>query len=192
MMKKNTLTGHEKIALKNIKGAINWVVGGYYNSLQDGDIEILPETLESLKEEIYRTAMNDLCEYDSLSCGRAPKEMRFAGEDFCRNAIDELLENDGDVKEMAEAKGWNNTEETTTETNVTEKENKKMKKNTEKNTVTVALRAFTGMVIGEYEAEQTDKGYKITLKNGKKMTFTKSGKQTGSKGNRFANYIEIL
>lgn len=61
-----------------------------------------------------------------------------------------------------------------------------------KKTVTVVLKAFTGMVIGEYEAKQTSRGYTISLKNGNTMTFGKSGIQTGHKSNKFANRIEIL
>lgn len=58
--------------------------------------------------------------------------------------------------------------------------------------IKVALRAFTGMVIGIYTAEKTSKGYNIILKSGKTIEFNKKGQQITKKNNRFANYIEIL
>lgn len=176
-MKKN-YTGHEKIAYKNIKAAVNYIVGGYYNDLQDGYTEYLPESIEDLKEEIYEESMNNEYGAGYMGSGKAPKEMRFAGEAFCRAIIDELVDNDEDVAAIKEA--------------IEPKEDKEMMNKEVKNTVTVALRAFTGMVIGEYEAKKTSKGYSLNLKNGKTMNFNKSGKQTNSKDNRFANYIEVL
>jgi len=135
-----------------------------------------------LKNEIYESAMTNAYGAGSCRSGKAPKEMRFAGEEFCRTVVNQLVDNDEDVKEIMETVEANN------------KEEKEMKKNTKetKNTVTVALKAFTGMVIGEYEAKKTAKGYSISLKNGKTMNFNNSFKQVGSKGNRFANTIEVL
>ena len=93
------MTGHERIAKKNIVGAFNWIVGGYYNCIQDG-------YEEDLINEIYESAMTDAYSPGHMSCGRAPKEMRFAGKEFCMKVINHLMETDGDVKEIAEVRGW--------------------------------------------------------------------------------------
>lgn len=103
---KDDRTGHEKIAMRNIRNAINWIVGGYYNCLQDNILEYLPDSLESLENEIYASAMDNLympgCEFG----GRAPKEMRFAGTEFCRAYIHWKLSEDGDTQEIAAAANW--------------------------------------------------------------------------------------
>lgn len=39
------MTGHERIAKKNIVGAFNWIVGGYYNCIQDGYEEEISDYL---------------------------------------------------------------------------------------------------------------------------------------------------
>lgn len=53
------MTGNERIAAKNIRGAINWIVGGYYNSYQDGYDEDVPKSKQSIIEEVYDAAMAD-------------------------------------------------------------------------------------------------------------------------------------
>lgn len=101
------MTGHERIAKKNIVGAFNWIVGGYYNCIQDGYEEDLPETREDLINEVYESAMENAYGPGYMGCGKAPKEMRFAGKEFCMGVINHLMESDGDAKEIAEVKGWN-------------------------------------------------------------------------------------
>jgi len=59
----------------------------------------------------------------------------------------------------------------------------------ETNTVKVELRAFTGMVLGVYEAQKTKKGYKVVTKAGKTLNFNKDGEQIGIKSYSFANKI---
>ena len=103
---KEQRTEHEKIAMRNIRGAINWIVGGYYNCIQDGCEEYLPESREQLENELYISALNNLYQPGMECCGRAPKEMRFAGEKFCRAYITWKLEQDGDFQEIAEVQGW--------------------------------------------------------------------------------------
>lgn len=100
---KTQRTAHERIAMRNIRGAINWIVGGYYNSLQDGYVEDLPAGREELAEEIYNAAMTDVFGDGYMGCDRAPREMRFAGEKFCRAYIDWKLKQDGDVDEIMQA-----------------------------------------------------------------------------------------
>lgn len=96
---------HEQIAKRNIRGAFNWIVGGYYNCIQDGYEEDLPETREDLINEIYEAAMFDKFSGHVIYDG-APKEMRFAGKEFCMKVINHLMETDEDVAEIAEVRGW--------------------------------------------------------------------------------------
>lgn len=100
------MTAHERIAKRNIVKAFNWIVGGYYNSIQDGYLEDLPDTKEDLRTEIYESSMQNLYDDGYEGFGKAPKEMRFAGREFCYSVIDKLLKTDEDVEEIAEVKGW--------------------------------------------------------------------------------------
>ena len=104
------MTGHEKIAARNIKGAFNWIVGGYYNCIQDEEPEALPKSRQELFDEIYSSAFTD--KYVCGGCmGKAPDEMRFAGTEFCTDYLNKLLDTDSDVTEIAEVAGWNKKEE---------------------------------------------------------------------------------
>ena len=100
------MTEHERIASRNIRYCINWIVGGYYNCLQDDMPECLPESYDALKREIYVSAMQHLYEPGCEMYCKAPKEMRFAGSEFIRNRIEKLLKEDGDVQEIAKYCGW--------------------------------------------------------------------------------------
>lgn len=104
---KDARTGHEKIAMRNIKGAYNWIVGGYVNDLEDGINGYLPKTREGLFDLIYTSAMNELYGIGGVDHGKAPKEMRFAGEKFCRAYLTYLMDNDPDIGAIAEAAHWN-------------------------------------------------------------------------------------
>ena len=101
------MTGHEKIAEKNIINAFNYIVGGYYNCILDDQLDYLPETREDLVNEIYESAMTDEYGPRYMACGKGPKEMRFAGKKFCMNVIETLMNEDSDVEEIAEVRGWN-------------------------------------------------------------------------------------
>ncbi|MBO5968280.1 MAG: hypothetical protein J6S14_07255 [Clostridia bacterium] len=103
---KDQRTGHEKIAMRNIRYAINWIVGGFYNDYQDGNEEYIPDTIKDLEEIIYDESMQNGYGDGFEHSGRAPKEMRFAGEKFCREYIAWKLRKDDDAKELAEVKGW--------------------------------------------------------------------------------------
>ncbi len=92
------MTGHEKIAARNIKGAFNYEIGGLYNSYLDG--EEINYTLEEAKDMVYNCAMNDRYGAGAVFYGAAPKEMRFAGKEFCMNYIDKLFSKDDDVAEI--------------------------------------------------------------------------------------------
>ena len=222
------LTGHERIAAKNIKGAFNWEFGGVYNSFQDG--EEITLTLNQMKDLVYDCAMD--ADYRVAGCcgsGRAPKEMRFAGTEFCRNYIDKLFAKDPDVKEIP----WvEEAEETTQE--VTEMENKKDMLNSmtvkelraeakaqgiegmsraKKEELIAALMfhnygqpdpeltveiskvhmyAFTGMYIGEFDAEVKDGKIIVnTTSKGELVFDISTGKEitTAAKA-RYANRVE--
>lgn len=99
-------TEHERIAMRNIRQAINWIVGGYYNDFQDDNLEYVPNSREDLEIEIYNSAMVDRYAPGYCGTGKAPKEMRFAGSEFCHAYLKWKLDQDGDVAVLAEAKGW--------------------------------------------------------------------------------------
>lgn len=103
-------TGHERIAMRNIKWACYNIVGMTYNDVQDNHIEYLPESYEELFEIIYDGAMKDLWGEGYEGCGKAPREMRFAGEAFCRAYIEYLLKNDEnvcyDIEEIGKVAKW--------------------------------------------------------------------------------------
>ncbi len=101
------MTGHERIAAKNIRGAIHWIVGGYYNAYQDGYDEYVPKSKQSIIEEVYDAVMSDAYGY-TFNFGRAPREMRFAGKEFIMNYITKKINEDEDVAELAEHYGWTN------------------------------------------------------------------------------------
>lgn len=225
--KMKKMNGHEKIAAKNIQGAFNWLVGGWYNCYQDGYEEDIP-TLEEAKEEVYYGAMNNLYRGGSESCEKAPKEMRFAGEEFCRAYVEKLFAEDGDAEEL-----WGN--ETAEENKEdTEMENKREMLNNmtvkelraeakaqgiegmsraKKDELIAALMfhnygqpdpeftveiskvkmyAFTGMYIGEFDAEVKDgKILVYTESKGELMFDLETGKEiTDEAKARYANKVE--
>lgn len=92
------MTGYEKIAIRNIKFAFNYEMGELYNSYLDG--EEIVYTLEEAKDMIYKCAMRSLYGPDIVFYGAAPKEMRFAGKEFCMNYINKLFAKDSDVAEI--------------------------------------------------------------------------------------------
>ena len=102
------MTGNERIAAKNIRGAINWIVGGYYNCYQDGYDEYVPSSTQDIIQEVYESSMTNLYGEGCELCGRAPKEMRFAGKEFIMNYITQKINEDEDVAELAEHYKWAN------------------------------------------------------------------------------------
>lgn len=231
------LTGHERIAARNIKGAFNWEFGGIYNAFQDG--EEITLTLNQMKDLVYDAAMDaDYRVAGSCGSGRAPKEMRFAGTEFCRNYIDKLFAKDPDVKEIPWVEeAEETTEEIITEENTqedTEMENKKDMLNSmtvkelraeakaqgiegmsraKKEELIAALMfhnygqpdpeltieiskvhmyAFTGMYIGEFDAEVRDGNIIVnTTSKGELVFDISTGKEitTAAKA-RYANRVE--
>lgn len=161
-----TNNGWERIAKKNIKAAYNDIIGSWENAVQDEQM-----TEEEFEEAISDT--NDVVDYvyreaittqygPGWSGGKAPKEMRFAGKQFCLDYIKSLLKKDGYLKET-----------TTSEI------------------ATVELKAFTGMSLGEYQAVKSSKGFTLTTKKGACLEFDLNGVQTNANNVKFANRIEM-
>lgn len=92
------MTGHQKIAIKNIKNAFNYEVGGVYNQYLNG--EVVDITLDEMKESVYMCAINDKYVGEGVIYGAAPTAMRFAGKQFMLDYINWLFENDDDAKEI--------------------------------------------------------------------------------------------
>lgn len=235
-MNTKMMNGHEKIAAKNIQGAFNWLVGGWYNCLQDGYEEDIP-SLEEAKEEVYCEAMYNLYMGGGEGFGGAPKEMRFAGEKFCRELVEELFMNDGDAEEI-----WGEDEITESDTkeeemkettreearaqvvkNYTVKEMRETLKaagikgisrakkdelvemmidlgdelTSGSKTVSISkvkMYAFTGMFIGEFEAEMKDGKILVnTSSRGELMFDLNTGKEVcDERKARWANRVEAV
>ena len=104
-MKKYTeMNGIEKIAYRNVQKGFNWEVGGWYNCIQDGCPECIPDTEEEAREDVYEAVLKNL--YDDGYCGtnKAPKEMRLAGTKFIKEVIDHLFDTDEDAAVIREEK----------------------------------------------------------------------------------------
>ena len=235
-MNTKMMNGHEKIAAKNIEGAFNWGVGEWYNCFLDGLDEDIP-SLEEAKETVYCEAMNNLYKSGNEIYGRAPKEMRFAGEEFCRELVEELFLNDGDAEEI-----WG--EDETTESDTKEEEVKEstreearaqvVKNYTVKEmretlkaagikgisrakkdelvemmidlgdeltsgskTVSISkvkMYAFTGMFIGEFEAELKDGKILVNTSSRGELVFDlNTGKEVCDESKaRWANRVEAV
>ena len=233
-MNTKMMNGHEKIAAKNIEGAFNWLVGGWYNCLQDGYEEDIP-SLEEAKETVYAEAMNNFYKSGGEGYGRAPKEMRFAGEEFCRELVEELFLNDGDAEEIwgedeiTETKEEEMKETTREEAraqvvrNYTVKEMRETLKaagikgisrakkdelvemmldlgdelTSGNKTVSISkvkMYAFTGMFIGEFEAELKDGKILVnTSSRGELMFDLNTGKEVcDERKARWANRVEAV
>ena len=233
-MNTKMMNGHEKIAAKNIEGAFNWLVGGWYNCFLDGLDEDIP-SLEEAKETVYAEAMNNLYRSGNEIVGRAPKEMRFAGEEFCRELVEELFLNDGDAEEIwgedeiPETKEEEMKEITREEArsqivkNYTVKEmreelkaagikgisrakkdelvemmlNLKGELTSGSKTVSISkvkMYAFTGMFIGEFEAELKDGKILVnTSSRGELMFDPNTGKEVcDERKARWANRVEAV
>lgn len=235
-MNTKLMNGHEKIAAKNIEGAFNWLVGGWYNCFLDGLDEDIP-SLEEAKEVVYAEAMNNLYRGGNEIIGRAPKEMRFAGEEFCRELVEELFLNDGDAEEIWGEDGITESDtkedemkETTREEaraqvvkNYTVKEMREALKaagikgisrakkaelvemmldlkgelTSGSKTVSISkvkMYAFTGMFIGEFEAELRDGKILVNTSSRGELAFDlNTGKEVcDEKKARWANRVEAV
>ena len=233
-MNTKMMNGHEKIAAKNIQGAFNWLVGGWYNCFLDRLDEDIP-SLEEAKETVYAEAMNNLYRGGNEICGRAPKEMRFAGEEFCRELIEELFLNDGDAEEIWGEDGITETKEEEMKESTREEARAQVVKNytvkemretlkaagikgisrakkdelvemmidlgdeltSGSKTVSISkvkMYAFTGMFIGEFEAELKDGKILVnTSSRGELMFDLNTGKEVCDESKaRWANRVEAV
>lgn len=235
-MNTKLMNKHEQIAAKNIEGAFNWLVGGWYNCFLDGLDEDIP-SLEEAKEVVYAEAMNNLYRNGNELIGRAPKEMRFAGEEFCRELVEELFLNDGDAEEIWGEDGI--TEDDTKEEEMKETTREEARAQVVKNytvkemrealkaagvkgisrakkdelvemmldlgdeltsgskTVSISkvnMYAFTGMFIGEFEAEVKDGKILVnTSSRGELMFDLNTGKEVCDESKaRWANRVEAV
>ena len=103
---KKDFNKNELTAMRNTYHAFNNIVGMHYNDIQDNCPEYLPKSRETLFEEIYEGAMNNLYFEGYEGYNKAPREMRFAGEKFVRAYIDHLITYDECCLEIAEEAGW--------------------------------------------------------------------------------------
>lgn len=210
------MNGHEKKAARAIKEEFNWIVGGWYNSMQDGYEDEIP-TLQEAKDSVYEEAMSN-----------HEKEIRFAGEEFCRAYVEKLFAEDEDAEEL-----WGN------ETAEENKEDKEMTNKREmlnnmtvkelreeakaqdikgmsrakkeelieaimnaanvENGATVEISkvkmyAFTEMYIGEFDAECDGEHILVyTESKGELMFDLKTGKEvTDAAKARYANRVEAV
>ena len=53
------LTKHQKVAAEQLDNAYNWIVGGYYNTVQDGEAEEMPP-VEDMFDEVMEEATTHL------------------------------------------------------------------------------------------------------------------------------------
>lgn len=182
------MTRHQKEALKNLRGAYDFVVGGYENSVQDGDMEEMPE-IEILFDEVYSEAVSTryaMVGGFSVSGGSAPICMRLAGKAFIREQLAKFFQEDGYevpeelTKVPAKKQGHSN---------FVDGERVNLRIDKDENTVTV--RAFTGMLIGKFKVEKETSKTIIVKTHKGKMKFDKtSGMQLDAKNPKFANRID--
>lgn len=185
---KESMTKHQKEAMKNLKGAYDFVVGGYENSVQDGDMEAMPE-VEALFDEVYSEAMHS--RYGtvggmSVSGGEAPICMKFAGKAFIREQLAKLFRADGYeipeelLKAPVKQQGHSN---------IIDGERVNLRRDEAEKTVVV--RAFTGMLIGTFKVEkETQALITVNTAKGSLIFDKKTGIQVNTEG-RFANRIDL-
>lgn len=89
--------GWEKIAMKNIKNAYDWIIGETENVVQAGEMtfeEFMKWVQTEAFDYIYHEAITTTYGEDYAG-GLAPTEMRFAGKEFCYDYLKRLFLNDG-------------------------------------------------------------------------------------------------
>lgn len=100
------LTKFQEIAKTNITECFNYEVGGWYNCVQDGCEEHIPDTRDEAEAFIYDAAITNLYKPGYCGANKAPGQMRFAGKEFMIDFIHELFDGDNEIVEIAEAKHW--------------------------------------------------------------------------------------
>lgn len=223
MKKYSEMNKHEKATYRAIKDEYGWMMGGWYNAYTDGydvvEEELVPATREEAMEAVYEEAMSN-----------KPKGIRFAGEQFCKELIEKLFDNDSDAEELNKAvwadkenkedKEMTNKKEMLNNMTVKElrteakaqgiKGMSRAKKeeliaalmfynygqpDPEEHTVEISkvhMYAFTGMYIGEFEAEDNGEYILVyTERKGELMFDRKTGKEITNRSKaRYANRVE--
>lgn len=182
-----TLTKHQKNALNNIEGAYTYVLGGYENSVQDGQLNEMP-SVEDMFEEVYDKAMNsghELLGGMRMDGGSAPICMKFAGKAFVREQISKMFRADGyeipeELVAVPERKPGHSNFVDGECTNLHNEDGEK----------TVEVKAFTGMLIGTFAVvKETATEVVIKTSRGLLRFDTTTGVQLDARNKRFANRI---
>lgn len=183
------MTKHQKEALKNIEGAYTYVLGGYENSVQDGNIEEMP-AVKDLFAEVYAEATmsgHQMLGGIRIDGGAAPICMKFAGKTFIREQIAKLFKEDGyevseDLIKVPEKKSGHS--------NFVDGERVNLRMDEAEKVVTV--RAFTGMLIGTFKVEkETNRTISVKTAKGLMKFDKETGIQADAKNPKFANRIEL-
>ena len=180
------LTKHQKVAAEQLENAYNWIVGGYYNTVQDGEAEEMPP-VEDMFDEVMEEATTHLFGEGMCSQEPAPAAMRFVGKRFLIDTLTILFQQDGyEVPACC--------------TKIPEKKQRAAgpRKNVKGDPESVGedevvMRAFTGMLIGVFKIVERDENtISVELANGTHMDFdVNTGKEIGARNPRFANRIEL-
>lgn len=174
---------HAAVAKQQLEDAYNWIVGGYINTVQDGEAEEMPP-VEDMFDEVMGEATTHLYGKGICSQKPAPAAMRFVGKRFLIDTLTVLFQQDGyEVPACC--------------TKVPEKKQTASRKyNDDPGEIAedeVVMRAFTGMLIGVFKiAKQTKTYIMIKTAKGDEMKFDKkTGLEMNAKNPRFANRIVL-
>ena len=183
--KKTPNDKHAAVAKKQLECAYNWIVGGYINTVQDGEAETMPP-VEDMFDEVMDEATTHLYGEGMCSQKPAPAAMRFVGKRFLIDTLTILFQQDGyEVPACC--------------TKIPEKRTKQGTKREYKDTPDsvgedeVVMRAFTGMLIGVFKIVKKTKTYiAVETARGQSLKFDKkTGIQMDAKNPKFANRIEV-
>jgi hypothetical protein len=181
--KKSPNPKHVAVAKKQLEDAYNWIVGGYINTVQDGEAETMPP-VEDMFDEVMDEATTHLYGEGMCSQKPAPAAMRFVGKRFLIDTLTVLFQQDGyEVPACC--------------TQIPEKKQGVSRKyNDDPGEIAedeVVMRAFTGMLIGVFKIVKQTKTYiMVKTSKGKELKFDKkTGLEMNAKNPRFANRIVL-
>lgn len=183
--KKTPNDKHAAVAKKQLEDAYNWIVGGYINTVQDGEAETMPP-VEDMFDEVMYEATTHMYGKGMCSQKPAPAAMRFVGKQFLIDTLTVLFQQDGyEVPARC--------------TKIPEKKTKQGTKREYKDAPDsvgedeVVMRAFTGMLIGVFKIVKKTKTYiAVETSRGQSLKFDKkTGIQMDAKNPKFANRIEV-
>jgi len=89
-MKFRDMNSNQQTAFTQVVHASNWIVGGYENSIQDGELDVMPSRAQ-LIDEIYWTVTHCFCQEGMIASMEVP-EVRFAGKKFIMERIEKRLD----------------------------------------------------------------------------------------------------